>query len=148
MGRDASFELNCSRFSDRILEIVKLLIVSGWTFLDEDDQVEYLPLGDSGDYQWQIDAIAEGRLYELIERKQDRAEMVGLVMYYRDTDVGITLLAESTEAVIIMPNINRRTLDDNDDSLTDMSWYAERIILKLMWRGCRVDSVKFEEYEG
>ena len=148
MGREASFELNCSRFSDNLLDIIKLLNSFGWTYYDEDEHAEYLPVGDSDSFDWQMGEITEGDLYAIIDRKQQRGETVGLVMYYRDTEYGITLLAADTSEISIMPNINRKTLDEDDDtdSVTDVSWYAERIIQKLIWYNCDVDSFKFEEY--
>lgn len=148
MGREASFELNCSRFSDNVLDIIKLLNSFGWTYYDEDENAEYLPVGDRDSFDWQMGEITEGDLYAIIDRKQQRGETVGLVMYYRDTESGITLLAADTSEISIMPNINRKTLDEDDDtdSVTDISWYAERIIQKLIWYNCDVDSFKFEEY--
>ncbi len=148
MGREASFELNCSRFSDNLLDIIKLLNSFGWTYYDEDEHAEYLPVGDRDSFDWQMGEITEGDLYAIIDRKQQRGETVGLVMYYRDTEYGITLLAANTSEISIMPNINRKTLDEDDDtdSVTDVSWYAERIIQKLIWYNCDVDSFKFEEY--
>jgi hypothetical protein len=147
MGREASFELNCSRFSDNILDIIKLLNSFGWTYYDEDHHAEYLPLGDRDNFDWQMGEMTEGDLYAIIDLKQQRCETVGLVMYYRDTDYGITLLAAGTDDISIIPNINRKTLDEDDrDSVTDVSWYAERIIQKLIWYNCEVDSFQFEEY--
>lgn len=148
MGREASFELNCSRFSDNLLDIIKLLNSFGWTYYDEDEHAEYLPVGDRDSFDWQMGEITEGDLYAIIDRKQQRGETVGLVMYYRDTEYGITLLAADTSEISIMPNINRKTLDEDDDtdSVTDVSWYAERILQKLIWYNCDVDSFKFEEY--
>ena len=134
MGREASFELNCSRFSDNLLDIIKLLNSFGWTYYDEDEHAEYLPVGDRDSFDWQMGEITEGDLYAIIDRKQQRGETVGLVMYYRDTEYGITLLAANTSEISIMPNINRKTLDEDDDtdSVTDVSWYAERTIQKLI----------------
>lgn len=147
MGREASFELNCSSYSDNVLDIIQLLGSFGWTYYDEDEHAEYLPVGDRDNYDWQIGEIPEGELYGIMQHKLERGEAVGLVMYYRDTDRGITLLASDTSEILIMPNINRKTLVEDDSySVTDVSWYAERIIQKLLWYNCKVDSFHFEEY--
>ncbi len=147
MGREASFELDCSRYSDNVLDIITLLNSFGWTYYNEEDNAEYLPLGDRDSFDWQIEEISESDLYALIERKRQRKELVGLVLYYRDTEYGITLLADSTSQILIMPNINRKTLiEDDSESITDVSWYIERIIQKLIWYNCGVDAFKFEEY--
>ena len=149
MAKEASIEINCERYSRRLSEIIELLDMIGWGFFDEDDNVEYLPLGDRGDYNWQIGAsMSKGELYRLIGRKQERGEMVGLVMYYCDTDVGITLLAENTASIMIMLNINRRTLGEDFYEITDIGWYTSNLVHKLIRNGCPVDLFQYEEIES
>ena len=149
MGRDASFELNCSEFSGSVTDFIKLLNSLGWSYYDGDRHAEYLPVGDSDSFDWQMDDSTESVLFSVFDRKLQQEETVGLVMYYRDTEYGITLLASDTSEIIIIPNINRRTLtEDDEDSLTDVNWYAERIIQKLLWCNCGLVSYKFEESEG
>lgn len=149
MAKEASIEINCERYSQRLSEIIELLDMIGWGFFDEDDNVEYLPLGDRGDYNWQIGAsMSKGELYSLIGRKQERGEMVGLVMYYCDTDVGITLLAENTASIMIMLNINRRTLGEDFYEITDIGWYTSNLVHKLIRNGCPVDLFQYEEIES
>ena len=149
MAKEASIEINCERYSRRLSEIIELLDMIGWGFFDEDDNVEYLPLGDRGDYNWQIGAsMSKGELYSLIGRKQERGEMVGLVMYYCDTDVGITLLAENTASIMIMLNINRRTLGEDFYEITDIGWYTSNLVHKLIRNGCPVDLFQYEEIES
>ena len=80
--------------------------------------------------------------------KQERGEMVGLVMYYCDTDVGITLLAENTASIMIMLNINRRTLGEDFYEITDIGWYTSNLVHKLIRNGCPVDLFQYEEIES
>ena len=131
MGREASFEMNCSDFSGSVTDFIKLLNSLGWSYYDEDNHAEYLPEGDRGSFDWQMEEITESALYAIFDRKLRQGETVGLVMYYRHTDHGITLLASDTSEISIIPNINRKTLDDDEDSITDVNWYAERIFQKL-----------------
>ena len=149
MAKEASIEINCQRYSDRISEVIELLDIVGWSFFDEDENVEYLPLGDRGDYNWQMgETLTEGEVYSLIGRKQEHGEMVGVVMYYHDTDIGITLLAESTASIMIMLNINRKTVGEDFYEITDIGWYTEHIVHKLIRNGCPVDFFQYEEIEG
>lgn len=146
MEREAGFLLDCSDYSENVLDVIQLLNSVGWTYYDEDGSAEYLPPGDRDSYDWQIAEPDEGVLCSIISRKCERGEMVGLVMYYRDTGHGVTLLAQNTGEVHIIPNISRVTLDGDDpDSLTDVSWYVARIVMKLMWQGCAVNGYSFEE---
>lgn len=149
MAKEASMELDCSRYSDRISEIVELFGMIGWGIYDEEDSVEYLPLGDRDDYNWQMGvALSEGELYSLIGRKQEHGEMAGVVLYYHESDIGITLLAENTREIMLMLNINRVTIDDELHDITDVGWYTERIVHKLIRSGCPVDDFKYEELQG
>ena len=67
------------------------------------------------------------------------------MLYYRGTGHGITLLAADTSEIILIPNINRKTLDDDEESLTDVNWYSEKLIQKLLWYDCGLVSFRFEE---
>ena len=70
----------------------------------------------------------------------------GLNLYYENSDVGITLMAKNTKEIIIDLNINRKTVENNRESITDIGWYFNNIIQKMCKRGCPIDSIKFEEY--
>ncbi len=145
MGREASFELNCSDFSGSVTDFIKLLNSLSWSYYDDDNHAEYLPVGDSDSFDWQMDEITESGLYAIFDRKLQRGETVGLVLYYRDTGHGITLLAADTSEISIIPNINRKTWDGDEDSVTDVNWYAETIFQKLLWYDCGMKSFRFEE---
>ena len=82
----------------------------------------------------------------MINKKQDEFEQVGLSLYYDYSDEGLTLLAKSTKVIIINLNINRRTVLNDRESITDIGWYFNNIIQRLMERGCAIDYIKFEEY--
>lgn len=149
MGREASFEMNCSGFSGSVTDLIKLLNSLGWSYYDDDNHAEYLPVGDRDSFDWQMDEITESGLYAIFDRKLQRGETVGLVMYYRHTARGITLLASDTGEIHIIPNINRKTItDDDEDSVTDVNWYAERIFQKLLWYDCGMTDFRFEEFAG
>ena len=49
----------------------------------------------------------------LVNNKQDKFELVGLNLYYENSDVGITLMAKNTKEIIIDLNINRKTVENN-----------------------------------
>lgn len=146
MSRDASFELNCPEFSGSVTDFIKLLHSLGWSYYDGDNRAEYLPFGDGDNFDWQIDEITDSALYSVFDRKLQNDETIGLVLYYRDTEHGITLLASDTDKIILIPNINRKTLTDGDeDSVTDVNWYSERIMQKLLWYDCGLTGFRFEE---
>ena len=45
MAREALLELNCSRYSENVIDIINLLCKVGWTYVSGDGKVEYLPIG-------------------------------------------------------------------------------------------------------
>ena len=148
MGREASFEMNCSDFAGSMTDLIKMMNSLGWSYYDDDNHAEYLPVGDRNSFDWQMGEITESALYAIFDRKLQRGETVGLVMYYRNTEHGITLLASDTSEIHIIPNINRKTLDDDEDSITDVNWYVERIFQKLLWYDCGLTDFRFEEFGG
>ena len=148
MGREASFALNCSGFSGSVTDFIRLLTSLGWSCYDGDNHAEYLPVGDKDSFDWQMGEITESGLYAIFDQKWQAGETVGVVLYYRDTEYGVTLLSADVSEILIIPNINRRTLDDDEDSMTDVNWYAERLFQKLLWYNCGMTDFQFEEYEG
>ena len=146
MAREAMLEINCGRYSKKIMDVIDLLNKIGWKYFNYNNKVEYLPLGDSGDYNWQEELLSKKELQDLINKKQDNLEIVGLNLYYKNTGEGMTFLAKNTEEVLIDLDINRKTIENNRESITDVGWYIENIIQKLIEEKCPIDFFRFEEY--
>ena len=53
MARETLLQMNCSRFSEKIIDIIDLLFKIGWKYFSNDGMVEYLPIGDIDDYNWE-----------------------------------------------------------------------------------------------
>lgn len=145
MAREAILEINCSRYSERIIDVIKLFNESGWKYYDSKTKIEYLPLGDDS-FDWQKKFLSENELMELINNKQDKYEQVGLNLYHENSEEGLTLLAKNTKEIVINLNINRRTIENNRESITDIGWYFNNIIQKFKERECPIDNIKFEDY--
>ncbi len=111
MAREAILEINCSRYSERIIDVINLFNEVGWKYYDAEKNIEYLPLGDNDDFDWQKKFLSENELQELINVKQDIFELVGLNLYYENFEEGLTLLAKNTKKIAIDLNINRRTVE-------------------------------------
>ena len=146
MVREALMEINCSRYSERIVDIIKLFDELGWRYYDAEKNIVYLPFGDDDNYDWQKKFLSENELHKLINSKQDNFEQIGLDLYYENSEEGLTLLAKNTKEIVIDLNINRRTVENNRESITDIGWYFNNIIQRLKERGCPIDYIKFEEY--
>lgn len=146
MAREAILEINCSRYSERIIDVINLFNELGWKYYNDEKNIEFLPLGDDDDFDWQKKVFLVDELNELINNKQDMNERVGMNLYYENSDVAITLLAKNTKEIVIDLNINRKTIENNRESITDIGWYFNKIVQKVMENGCIIDYIKFEEY--
>lgn len=146
MGREAILEINCSRYSEKIIDIIGLFNKTGWKYYNTEEKIQYLPLGDNDDFHWQKRFLSEKELEEIINKKQERSELVGLNLYYENSQEVITLLAKNTKEIVIALNINRKTVENNRESITDVGWYFNNIVQRFKEKGCPIDYVKFEEY--
>lgn len=146
MAREALLELNCSRYSENVIDIINLLCKVGWTYVSGDGKVEYLPIGDKDDFDWKKDVLSEGELKKLVNTKQQLNEKIGLVLYYGQTDVGILLLADDTKSILICMSINRKTIQNTRTSITDIGWYFANIVKQMENEGCCIDYIRFEDY--
>ena len=146
MGKEAIMTIDCKRYSENIEDIIDLLARSGWKYYGAEKKIEYLPLGDGDDYNWQKNSISAEKLRKLIGKKQVNNEVVGLVMYKENSDEGITILAKNTKEITFCLDINRKTVSNNREAITDVGWYFTNILQRLDEKGCSADYIKFEEY--
>lgn len=146
MGREALITINCERYSKRIIDIVDLLFQIGWCSRNKKGAVEYLPVGDKDEYNWQEQQISDDEVNLIINKKQDENEMVGLALYYQNSIEGLILLAKNTKEIMLDLDINRRKMGEDRDAITDIGWYFDNLIQKIIERGCSIDSIQFEDY--
>lgn len=146
MGREALITINCERYSERIMDIVDLLFQIGWCNRNKKGDVEYLPVGDKGEYNWQEQQLSDDEVNLIVNKKQDENEMVGLALYYQNSIDGLVLLAKNTKEIMLDLDINRRKMGEDRDAITDIGWYFDNLILKIIERGCPIDSIQFEDY--
>lgn len=120
VAREALLEMNCERYSEKIEDIIFLMNTVNWNYCDSEGNVQYLPLGDNGRYDWQKENLTEKQVRELLQAKQGRKEQIGINLYFGDTGIGVTVLAEGTKEILIDLCINRKTIGNSSDSLTDI----------------------------
>ena len=67
-------------------------------------------------------------------------------MYWRDTNIGITLLIHSYKEFSISLSINRKKINVEDArSVTDINWYVQTIIETLKKQKYQIERFTFEE---
>ena len=131
-----------------IINIIKSFINGGWRVKDDDNKITYLPLGDNGDFDWQHEMISMNELMDIIEKKESAAELIGISMYWKETNIGVELLSRSSVELSFSLDINRKRIQEsNIMSITDANWYIERTVSILKHQGHYVESFIFEEYQ-
>ena len=129
------------RLHDGGLEVIlAALQAAGWG--NRDGMTEYLPLHDDGMYNWQKTKLTQDEFSSVFCEKLRLHEIVGVILYYRNTETGIMLLAQDAKEIQFGLDIGRRTIADG---ITDVSWYLEHVVLPLKRAGFRVDSMEFRE---
>ncbi|GGH61383.1 hypothetical protein GCM10008014_36760 [Paenibacillus silvae] len=115
----------------------------GWSYNDH-GMVTFLPVGDDEDYNWQRMNITITELLEVIHKKEERGEVIGVVMTWMDTNIGGTFLIRETGAFLMSPDINRKVLKlGNGSSSTDINWYITKLIPVF---GSSFQSITYQEH--
>lgn len=140
---EAFITINCSNYSDNIIDIINLFQEIGWEIYNSKGEIEFLPIGDDDKYDWQREKMSVENFYEIVSKKLAQNEQVGVDLFYEGTE-GISLLAFNTEQILLSIIINRKLLDKCH---TDMRWYLEHIIYKFFEFGVNILSYNMEEYE-
>lgn len=146
MAREAMIELSCICEKKEIMYLIDLLCDGGWTVYNKKNNIEYLPVGDDDDFDWQEDNITYEELRNIVEMKQQRDELVGVVLFYEGTSHGIDILLKDLQNVIISIDVNRNRIGEERDSLTNFEWYFSKIIMVLNKEESLLFSYKFEDY--
>ena len=66
---EALMSLDCSNYSESIADVLKIFQQIGWYIYNPQGKVEYLPIGDDDEHDWQCDEISESELYDIISKK-------------------------------------------------------------------------------
>jgi len=140
---EAMLMIDFSHYSNDVLEIIKLLEQIGWQVYNSENMIEFLPLGDKGNYNWKCENITREAIHGIILKKHSASEQIGINLYYNNEGRGLTVIMDNTEKVILDIGINRRRLDNMH---TDIVWYIENIIYKFYKIGIKDLPYKVEEY--
>ena len=141
---EALMTLDCSNYSENIVEVLKIFQQIGWYIYNPQGKVEYLTIDDDDEYDWQCDEKTESELYDIISKKTASKEQIGVNLFYCNGAEGISLMACDTSQIILSITINRKTVKGK---YTDMAWYLQNIIYKFLDIDVRLLSYKIEEYE-
>ena len=118
----------------------------GWDYIDKRGEVFYLPLGDQ-DYDWQSEKISRAVFNNVVEKKTKNCETIGVSLFWKDSEIGVTLLIFQEKSFTVMISINRKTLSENSSSFsTDVNWYLQEIVVKLQAKGLPINGYTFSDH--
>ncbi|RZF53644.1 hypothetical protein EXE30_06625 [Acinetobacter halotolerans] len=124
------------------MEILELIYQAGWNFNDHGLKA-YLPIHDNDDFNWNFDAISDEELLLILNHKNSLREMLGVVLTWRDSNIGGEFLLDFEGGITVSLSINRQILLEN---ITNVNWYLERIIPFIKLGDFEIENIRFEEY--
>ena len=140
---EAHILLDCSNFSDNLVDVIEKFQQIGWKLSDAGGKSEFLPLGKN-DFEWITKDIAEYELFETVRKKAECKETVGVHLFYSNGVEGISFLAEKTNSITLGLSINRKIAINRH---TDFPWYFENLIAKLWNAGVEPWRCTMEEID-
>ncbi len=71
-------------------DLIAIMINNNWD-VKKEDKVCYLPLGDNL-FEWTEKNISYSELMELVTQKEENSETIGLILYWKNTNIGVSML--------------------------------------------------------
>ncbi|SHL34168.1 hypothetical protein SAMN02745136_04672 [Anaerocolumna jejuensis DSM 15929] len=125
----SSVSLNVKLDSNKLFnckEVINLLLKFGWN-IHKDGKITFLPLKDDDMYDWTTSNITLGEFIKLVDEKDYAKEIVGVELYWENTDIGGHLLMFNKSDFSFALNIHTKYIGEKD-KIPDFNWYVERII--------------------
>ena len=142
MSHVAGIDITVSSSVHSTVALVDVFLNSGWS-INDDKHISYLPLGDEDEFNWQDDTLESWpKVVEILQEKEKARELIGLVMTWKDTDIGGEFLFfPGMKRLSVGWNVNRRTLQ-HCAGFTDHSWYLSRILAPLLQACVVIESIQ------
>ena len=137
MSHAAGVNITPSSSTKSAVELIEAFLNNGWSVNDH-GHISYLPSGDEDTFNWQHAAPESWpKIVETLKQKEKSHELIGLVMTWKDADVGGEFLFfPDGPKLSISWSVNRKTLKHCAD-VTDHSWYLAKILPPLL-KACSV----------
>ena len=142
MSHAAGINITISSSAKSIPELIEVLLNNGWSVKDH-GHISYLPLGDEDAFNWQHVTIATWpKIVETLKQKEKNRELIGLVMTWKDMNIGGEFLFfPNRQQLAVSWSVNRKALKHCAD-FTDHSWYLTRILTPLLKACIVIESVQ------
>ncbi len=148
MSLDTSINMKLARKGDKKIDVITLLkdlISGGWNIINN-NSISYLPIGDDGDYDWQENDMILDDFFNIVRTKEENSEVIGVMLRWKESEIGGSFLIYSNLEITFSICINRKKIKlGNNEEMTDINWYIERLIILLKSKNYIVESFSYEE---
>lgn len=141
MGKDYNINLKLHN-NNKGSDFIKVLLEAGWRVFNN-KEITFLPLRDNGEFNWVSKASNIEEIFNIIDEKERSNEVIGLVLYWRKTNIGVRVTFKSIDDINIALDINRKEIKGLNN-MTNVNWYFERLIEPI---NCNftLDSITYAE---
>lgn len=144
MSHTASLEIKYYPVSIPPLSILSLLIENGW-IMDDYGYITFLPNNDSDDFNWQKEGSDQyDYVFNVLRNKEIGKETIGIVLTWKDTNIGGEFLFYHDGTIQINLNINRQ-ISEIFNKFSDINWYLNRLI-PIFEGSCKIESINWNEH--
>ena len=126
IGIDIKLYANTPEYEITQLDVLKIFQKSQWKFSNTQGQQTYLPLHDNESYDWNYGNFCNKYLFDIFELKAKAKEIIGVRLFWEDSDVGVDLLLYPNLTMIF--SIERGNRPVTHYGITDFDWFLSRII--------------------
>lgn len=144
MTKETSLKINCSRYSRRITKLVDYLNKNGWHSYDAEHNTTYVPQGETS-LLWKTGVLSETELNRLINDKQDHSETVGIVLFYENAEMKLSVVANSMSDVLLTFQYRQGIITNNRTCITGFGWYMTHMIQLLKEIDCEIEYLKLDD---
>ncbi len=129
MSISASIDIKIySKSNTRIsaTNIINTLVDHGWE-LQRNNKITYISVGDDDLFDWKEQCTSEINILEIICQKEDLQEIIGVNIYWMNSDVGLSMLIFNNYEISFSLSINRVKIKLIETDITDVNWYLEKL---------------------
>lgn len=111
-------------------ELLRAFLRCKWSPINLKDEIcFFFQKSDCDMYDWQTTTMTKEDFFSYISQKDSHDMMLGIELYWNNTDIGITCIIIDPQKPVLSLNINRVRVNKEDMwSITDMNWYELHII--------------------
>ena len=118
-----------SRSNLSLPDLFQNFVNEGWNYVNSKEEATILPLGDNDAFDWTSTSLSRDALFDIINKKQENKEIIGIELLRVDSEVGCELLIYNTNLMMFSLSIARKKIKAKGDTdITDFSWYLDSIL--------------------